>query len=132
MTGGVHLPDGSLFGPDATYASPERWGAADRSQTFAHVVPDAAFEILSKSDRIATTRRKLEAYLRNGVRLAVLIDCRRRHVYVGREGEAEPRNLGWIDRLDCEPAMPGFTLDLAMILAAAELLSRQTEPRASD
>lgn len=126
MNGGVHLPDGSLFGPDMTYASPERWKTAPRNTTFAHVVPDAAFEMLSKSDRIAATRRKLEAYLRNGVGLAVLIDCKRRHVYVGREGEAEARDLGWIDQLDCSPAMPGFVLDLAAIYAAWEMVNRRS------
>jgi Uma2 family endonuclease len=127
MTGGVHLPDGSLFGPDATYASADRWAVADRSRTFAHVVPDAAFEILSKTDRIASTRRKLETYLRNGVRLAVLIDCRRRHVHVGREGDAEPLDLGWAERLDCTPAMPGFVLDIAAVCAASDVLHENAD-----
>jgi Uma2 family endonuclease len=114
-SGGVHFPDGSLLAPDATYISRERWEKADHALTFAHAVPDAAFEVLSKSDRVRTTMKKIAAYLRNGVRLAVLIDPQRRKVYVGREGEAEPRELGDVDRVDCSPVMPGFVLDVAAI-----------------
>lgn len=115
-SGGVHFPDGSLLAPDATYISHERWEKADHALTFAHAVPDAAFEVLSKSDRVRTTMKKIAAYLRNGVRLAVLIDPKRRNVYVGREGETEPRELGAVDRLDCSPVMPGFVLDVAAIM----------------
>ncbi|MDB5070169.1 MAG: hypothetical protein JWM87_1280 [Candidatus Eremiobacteraeota bacterium] len=115
-TGGVRLPDGSLFAPDTTYISRERWAQADHEKTFAHAVPDAAFEILSKSDRVRTTMKKIAAYLRNGVRLVVLIDPKRRTVYVGREGDAEPRELGDVERVDCSPVMPGFVLDVAAIM----------------
>lgn len=114
-TGGVRLPDGSLFAPDATYISRERWNKADHDRTFAEVVPDAAFEILSQSDRIRTTMKKIEAYLRNGVRLVVLIDPNRRNVYVGRDGDTEVRALGDVESVDCSPVMPGFVLDVAAI-----------------
>jgi Uma2 family endonuclease len=125
--GGVRFPDGTLLAPDATYISRERWAAADRERTFAHAVPDAAFELLSVSDRIAKTRRKLQGYLRNGVRLAVLIDPRRRHVYVGREGDVEPQDLGWIERLDCSPAMPGFVLDVAAVCEASDVVGEDAD-----
>lgn len=114
-SGGVHFPDGALLGPDATYISRARFERMDPSFTFAHVVPDAVFEVISPSDRVRTTMKKMAAYLRNGVRLAVLIDPIRRHVYVAREGEDEPRDVGDVDRLDCSPVMPGFVLDVAAI-----------------
>jgi Uma2 family endonuclease len=114
-TGGVHFPDGSLFAPDATYISRERWEKANHDLTFAHAVPDAAFEVLSKSDRVRTTMKKIAAYLRNGVRLVVLIDPKRRKVYAGREGDVEPRELGDVDSIDCSPVMPGFVLDVAAV-----------------
>jgi Uma2 family endonuclease len=125
--GGVGFPDGALLAPDATYVSLERWTKADRERTFAYAVPDAAFELLSISDRIAKTRRKLQGYLRNGVRLAVLIDAWRRRVYVGREGDAEPQDLGWIERLDCSPAMPGFVLDVAAVRAASDVVGEDAD-----
>ena len=112
-SGGVKLPDGSLFAPDTTFVSRDRWSRADHRRTFAEVVPDAAFELLSSSDTVASTLRKIAAYVRNGVRLVVLIDPYRRHVYVAREGDAEARDLGDVDRVDCSPVMPGFVLDVA-------------------
>ena len=125
--GGVGFPDGALLAPDLTYISHKRWAAADHARTFAYAVPDAAFELLSVSDRIATTRRKIQTYLRNGVRLAVLIDARRRHVYVGREGDVETQDLGWIERLDCSPAMPGFVLDVAAVCEASDVVGEDAD-----
>jgi len=117
--GGVKLPDRSLLAPDATYVSAERWARSDSSRTFAEVVPDAAFEVLSPSDRIGAAHRKIAAYVRNGVRLAVLIDPIHRRISVGREGDAEPRDLGDVDRVDCSPVMPGFVLDVDAIVRDA-------------
>jgi Uma2 family endonuclease len=124
--GGIGFPDGALLAPDATFISRRRWNAMDRARTFAYAVPDAAFELLSKSDRIVATRRKMRTYLRNGVLLAVLIDCERRHVYVGKQGEESTRDLGWIDRLDCAPAMPGFVLNLAAVCAASDVVGEDS------
>jgi Uma2 family endonuclease len=119
-SGGVRLPDGSLFAPDTTFISRERWALADQARTFAEAVPDAAFELLSQSDRFRTTMKKVRAYLANGVRLVVLIDPVRRRVYVGREGNAEPQDLGDVAQVDCAPVMPGFVLDVAAVISADE------------
>ena len=67
-------------------------------------------------EQLKDAQRKIEAYLRNDVRLAVLIDPMRRRVYVGREGDAEPADAGAIDVLDCAPVMPGFVLDVAAVM----------------
>lgn len=115
-SGGLRLPDGAVLAPDATYVSRERWRAASDA-TYPVLVPDAAFELLSPSDRLLTTRKKIASYLRNGVRLAVLVDPLRRRVHVGREGDHDARDLGEIAALDCAPAMPGFVLDVAAIFA---------------
>ncbi|HEX3463489.1 MAG TPA: Uma2 family endonuclease [Candidatus Elarobacter sp.] len=114
-SGGVKLADGAAFAPDSTYVSRERWARTDRNRTLAEVSPDAAFEVLSKSDRPSSTMKKILGYLRNGVRLVVLIDPKRRKVYVGREGDAEPSEVGDVDAVDCSPVMPGFVLDVAAI-----------------
>lgn len=118
-SGGLKLPDGAVLAPDATYVSRERWSSASEA-TYPLLVPDAAFELLSPSDRLRTTRKKIAAYLRNGVRLAVLIDPLRRRVHVGRAGDSEARDLGELAFLDCAPAMPGFVLDVAAVFASAQ------------
>jgi Uma2 family endonuclease len=114
-SGGFNLPDGSLFAADTTFVARNR--VPERRRTFPVIVPDAVFELMSKSDRVKTTMKKILAYLRNGVSLVVLIDPYRRHVYVGRAGDAAPCDLGDVDSLDCSPAMPGFVLDVAAVLS---------------
>jgi Uma2 family endonuclease len=114
-SGGFNLPDGSLFAADSTFVARGRAVALESERTFPVIVPDAAFELLSKSDRVRTTMKKIHAYLRNGVGLVVLIDPYRRHVYVGRAGDEEAVDLGDVDSVDCSPAMPGFVLDVAAV-----------------
>ena len=116
-SGGFNLPDRSLFAADTTFVARNR--VPERGRTFPVVVPDAVFELMSESDRVKTTMKKIRAYLRNGVALVVLIDPFRRHVYAGLAGDEEPRDLGDVNSLDCSPAMPGFVLDVAAILATA-------------
>jgi Uma2 family endonuclease len=115
-SGGFNLPDGSLFAADTTFVARER--VPERGRTFPVIVPDAVFELLSKSDRVKTTMKKIRAYVRNGVALVVLIDPYRRHVYVGRAGDEDAKDLGDVDSLDCSPAMPGFVLDVAVVREA--------------
>jgi Uma2 family endonuclease len=113
-SGGFNLPDGSLFAADTTFVARHR--VPERGRTFPVIVPDAVFELMSKSDRVKTTMKKIRAYLCNGVSLVVLIDPYRRHVYTGRAGDEEPRDLGDIDSLDCSPVMPGFVLNVAAVI----------------
>ncbi len=103
------------------YVVRERWEAipvAER-EGFAALVPDAAFEMLSKSDSVRATRKKIAAYLHDGVRLVVLIDPYRRRTYVGRTGDDDAVDLGDVASVDCSPVMPGFVLDVASILDVA-------------
>ncbi len=118
-SGGFTFPDRAMLAADATYVTAERWNAlSDAARaSFAPIVPDACFEMMSQSDRLRTTLRKVRTYLRYGVRLVVLIDPKRRRIYVGREGEQEPRDLGEVAHVDCAPVMPGFVLDVASLLA---------------
>jgi len=118
---GFTFPGNALFSPDAMYVVRERWEAipvAER-EGFAALVPDAAFEMLSKSDSVRATRRKVAAYLHDGVRLVVLIDPYRRRTYVGRTGDDDAVDLGDVASVDCSPVMPGFVLDVASILDVA-------------
>jgi Uma2 family endonuclease len=118
---GFTFPGNALFSPDATYVTRERWEAipvAER-EGFAALVPDAAFEMLSKSDSVRAKRRKIAAYLHDGVRLVVLIDPYHRRTYVGRTGDDDAVDLGDIATVDCSPVMPGFVLDVASILDVA-------------
>lgn len=118
--GGFTFPDGAMLAPDATYVARERWLALPEREreSFAALVPDAVFELRSRSDRVAVTRKKIATYLRQGVRLAVLIDPYARRVWLGRAGDDDVRDLGDVAALDCGPVMPGFVLDVARVVAA--------------
>jgi Uma2 family endonuclease len=118
---GFKFPGDALLSPDATYVTRERWEAVPRSERegFPVLVPDAAFEMISKSDSVRATRRKVGVYLQHGVRLVVLIDPYRNHTYVGRTGDPDAVDLGDVATVDCSPVMPGFVLDIATILDVA-------------
>ena len=115
---GFKFPDYALLSPDATYITAERWYAIDRAERekFAIIVPDACFELISKSDRVRTTLKKIAAYVQHGVRLVVLVDPYRGRVYVSRDG-GEAADYGDVDAVDCAPVMPGFVLDLRALKA---------------
>lgn len=115
---GFRLPDGSLRSPDAAWMSRARWEALTPAQQegFAPLCPDAVFEILSSSDTIGNLRAKMQTYLANGARLAVLIDPDRRAVEVYMP-DRDPQILESARSVSLDPILAGFTFDLEPIFA---------------
>ncbi len=113
---GFRLPDGSLLSPDASWVRRDRWEALSAAQRrgFAPLCPDAVFEILSASDALRDLRAKMQAYLANGARLAVLIDPQRRAVEIYAP-DRDPLVLEPAQSASFDPVLPGFTLDLGAI-----------------
>lgn len=119
--GGFTFPDGSILAPDTAWLSHERWKALSKEERkgYAHLAPDVVFELLSPGDTLARTRTKAATYLRNGVRLVVLIDPSSRLAELHRPDAPAASHLG-ADTVTIGPEMPGFVLDLAAILASME------------
>ena len=113
---GFHLPDGSLLSPDASWVRRDRWDALteDEREGFAPMCPDAVFEVVSRTDALPDLRRKMQAYLANGARLAVLIDPPRRMVEV-YAADRDPRVVEAAQSVSLDPILPGFSLDLEPI-----------------
>ena len=113
---GFRLPDGSLLAPDAAWLSRRRWEALSREERegFVPLCPEAVFEIRSSSDVYTDLREKMQAYLANGARLAVLIDPYREVVHVYRPGR-DPEQHERADRVALDPELPGFVLELAPV-----------------
>lgn len=109
---GFHLPDGSLLSPDASWLLRERWEALTPSQRagFPPLCPDAVFEIASQTDTLNDLRKKMQAYLANGARLAVLIDPSRRIIEISSAG-GDRRIVEGIRPVPLGPVLPGFSLD---------------------
>jgi Uma2 family endonuclease len=115
---GFVLPNGALYAPDGAYVSEARWSAltwAESERYFAGA-PDAAFEIISRTDDRPETEAKCESFARHGSALVVLIDPYAPNVDVWRNGART--ELGTIDQFDCAPVMPDFLLDVEAIRSA--------------
>ena len=115
---GFRLPDGSVLAPDASWVWLERWEMLTPGERkgFAPLCPDAVFEIRSESDRRVDLRMKMIAYLKNGARLAVLIDPNRRTVEIHRPAAA-PQILEEVTAVQLDPELAGFVLDLTAIFS---------------
>ncbi len=108
---GFRLPDGSLLSPDAAWMPKERWLALTPEQrdSFAPLCPDAVFEVVSKSDTLRAARAKMQAYLANGARLAVLIDPPHGTVEVYLP-DREVQIFASSESVSLDPVLPGFVL----------------------
>jgi Uma2 family endonuclease len=109
---GFRLPSTAICGPDAAWVRRERLAALtpEQKKPFPQIYPDFVVELRSSTDRLSDLRKKMQEYMKNGVRLGWLIDPKNRHVYVYRPGVA-------VERLDNpatvagDPVLPGFVLD---------------------
>jgi len=115
--GGYNLPYGGTRAPDASWLRRDRWDALspEQRQKFLPLCPDFLVEVLSPTDSLMETRRKMEEYKENGARLGWLINPRRKQVEVYRLGQ-EVEILNHPTSLSGEDVLPGFVLDLTGIL----------------
>ncbi|MGH7707807.1 MAG: Uma2 family endonuclease [Vulcanimicrobiaceae bacterium] len=101
--------------PDLMYVAYERLARESREAAEEpHVVPDAVFEIRSKSDRHIIVNHKVDVYLRAGTGLVVIVDPYERTVVLHDADAMRILRAG--DRLE-HPALPGFALDLDELFA---------------
>lgn len=117
-TTGFKLPDGSTRSADGAWVSDEKIAAlapAERKK-FARVVPDFVIEVRSTSDRLAPLKRKMsDAWIKNGVRLAWLIDPVSEKAWVYRADGLVSEVNGFDHSLSGEDVCPGFELDLSKL-----------------
>ncbi len=118
---GVELPNGARYAPDAAWLSPEQLAdyAASGETWLVRFCPHFVAEVMSRSDRPAAARRKVEEYIANGGRLGWLIDPFRRQAHIYRPG-AEPVTLDDPERLTGDPELPGFVFDVRALIFDAQ------------
>jgi Uma2 family endonuclease len=114
-SGGFFLFDGSMLNPDAAYVTAEQLKGLSRGELarFPRLAPAFIIELLSLSDSLPETTRKMEAWVANGVHLGWLIDPYRRNVHVYQQGH-EPCIESAGQLLGSGP-VEGFALDLEEI-----------------
>ena len=112
---GFYLEDGSMLSPDGAYLSPQRLATlkSRSDRAFPHVCPDFVIELLSESDSLKATKRKMEAWIANGVLLGWLIDPYKRKVLV-YVPDAPPLTIS-ATMVRGHGPVEGFTLDLERV-----------------
>ena len=110
---GFTLPDGSTRAPDAAWVPKAKLQALAPEQRtkFLPICPDFVVELLSPSDTLAATRRKMQLYIDNGTRLGWLLDPATQLAEVYRPGQPVEEVRGHAT-LSGESVLPGFSLDL--------------------
>ncbi len=115
---GFTLPNNAVRSPDVSWIQNEKWSALNKEQKeqFAPICPDFVIEVRSKSDSLKYLQDKMEEYLLNGSQLGWLIDRFENKIYIYRANS----NMELIESLDVklsgESILPGFVLDLALII----------------
>jgi Uma2 family endonuclease len=86
---GFKLPNGADRSPDAAWIPLDKWQALtpQQKERFLRLSPDFVIELMSASDNLETTRKKMQEYLDNGTRLGWLINRKTREVEIYRQGQ---------------------------------------------
>jgi Uma2 family endonuclease len=115
---GFTLPNGAIRAPDASWIERGRYDALtpEQRKSFSPICPDFVIELRSPSDSLPKVRDKMVEYIAQGARLGWLIDPITETAEIYRPGR-DPELLSKPASLDGEAVLPGFTLDLAGILA---------------
>lgn len=114
----IELKDTSIKCPDAGWISEERLAknpVKDEDNEFLKIAPDFIVEIKSQSDSLRKLKKKMsETWIKNGVRLAWLIDPYKQKAYIYREGQDKPEEIKGFEGkfLEGETILKGFQLPL--------------------
>jgi len=113
---GFKLPNGATRSPDASWIKIERWEALtiEQRKKYLPLCPDFAVELVSESDDVEDTRKKMREYIENGLRLGWLINPKDKQVEIYRIGK-EVEILDSPNSLSGEDVLVGFSLDLEVI-----------------
>ncbi len=113
---GFVLPNANkdVRAPDASFVLAERLGRTTR--TYAQLVPDLIFEVVSESDSLTKLRQKIQSFLELGTQVGVLVDPRTRTMEVYRPRE-DKVVLGDGDVLTVPELLSGWELVVAEVWA---------------
>ncbi|QYX33793.1 Uma2 family endonuclease [Sphaerospermopsis torques-reginae] len=110
------LPNGANRSPDVAWIKKERWDSltTEEKTKFPPIAPDFVLELMSPTDSLQETQKKMQEYMENGVKLGWLINPKTQQVEIYRLGKpveilAEPLELSG------EDILPGFILNMAIV-----------------
>lgn len=109
-------PTGDVRAPDCSFIQAARLRRT--TQDFVQLIPDLAFEVVSKSDSLSKQRQKVRSYLALGMVVGVVVDPKRRILEVYRPGQNGPDEiLQDGDLLTIPELLPGWEMPVAEIWA---------------
>jgi Uma2 family endonuclease len=109
---GFFLSDTSVLNPDAAYATAAQLKSLSRNELarFPRLAPAFVLELLSVSDSLQKTQKKMEAWMSNGVELGWLVDPYARQVHIYEPGVPPLIESG--TQVAGSGPVAGFVLDL--------------------
>ncbi len=110
------LPNGANRSPDIAWIKQERWDTLtpEEREKFPPICPDFILELLSPSDSLKDTQKKMQEYQDNGVKLGWLINRKKKQVEIYRLNQTK-EILTSSQTLSGENILPNFTLNLQII-----------------
>lgn len=115
---GFKLPNaaGDVRAPDCSFIRASRLRRT--TQDFAQLIPDLAFEVVSKSDSLEKQRQKVRDYLTLGMAVGVVVDPRTQRLEVYRPAQADPTDiLKNGDVFTVPELLPGWAMEISSIWA---------------
>ncbi len=120
-----HDPD-TVRGPDVAYFTDAK-SFSELHPRYGENPPVLAVEILSPDDRVSKVLRKIDDYLKNGVKLVWLVDPDERTVRVFRPNQS-PLTLAADQVLPGDEELPGFHCLVNELFVLPEDLASPNEP----
>lgn len=112
------LPDTSMRGPDVAWVQKERWDklSLQEKKSFPKLVPDFVVELASETDKLDDVKDKMKKWIKNGVRLAWLVDAKEQLTYVYQKGDEIVNEVSFHELLSGREVLSGFEVKLSEIL----------------
>ncbi len=110
------LPNGADRSPDVSWIAIDRWNSLTPAQQekFPPIAPDFVLELMSPTDRLGDTKKKLQEYMANDVQLGWLIDRKKRYVEIYRPNQPA-EILENPERLFGEDVLRNFELVMSLV-----------------
>lgn len=113
---GFKLSNGAVRSPDVSWIAIQRWNSLTNREKrgFAPIDPDFVIELISPTDEVLTTQKKMAEYISCGVKLGWLINPDTKQVEIYRIGQ-DKQVVNNPSSLSGEDILSGLTVDLAEI-----------------
>jgi Uma2 family endonuclease len=110
------LPNGANRSPDVAWIKKEKWDnlTLEEKTKFPPIAPDFVLELMSPTDNLQETQKKMQEYMENGVKLGWLINPKTQQVEIYRLGKPV-EILNSPVELSGEDILPEFILNMAIV-----------------